>query len=170
MLMLTPPPAAKNGRRKRGRFTSCYSKSMGIDTETKHAIKHTIHCLVGCGIGEVLGMFVASAFGWHRAGRLPLAILLAFAFGYTLTYRGVRKSTATSKEAIKITMATDTVSIATMELVDNTIEFIVPNALLVTASQPRFWWGLALSLGIAFVLTVPVNRFMISRNPHHAHH
>lgn len=67
-------------------------------------------------------------------------------------------------------MATDTVSITTMELVDNTIEFIVPNALLVTASQPRFWWGLALSLGIAFTLTVPVNRYMISRSPQHAHH
>lgn len=90
-------------------------------------------------------------------------------FGYYLAYRGIRKSVQTSKEAIKITAATDTVSIATMELVDNTIELIIPNALLVTASQFRFWWGLALSLLIAFIITVPVNRYMISRYPHHQH-
>lgn len=142
-----------------------------IDALTKQAIRHTVHCLIGCGIGEIVGMLVASGLGWHRVGRLPLAILLAFVFGYTLTYRGVRQHVSSRREAIKITAATDTVSIATMELVDNTIEFIIPNALLVTATQPRFWWGLALSLSIAFLITVPMNRFMISRNPHqHMHH
>jgi len=136
---------------------------------TRQAIEHTTHCLVGCGAGEILGMLIASFFGWHRIGRLSLAIILAFTFGFYLTYRGVRKNTKTAKEAIKITIATDTVSIATMELVDNTVELIIPNALLVSASQFRFWWGLALSLSIAFIITVPVNRYMIGRNPHHQH-
>jgi uncharacterized membrane protein len=143
---------------------------MKIDYTTKQAIRHTLHCLVGCGIGEILGMLIASELGWHRLSRLPLAIVLAFVFGYALTYRGVRKQVKTPKEAIKITAATDTVSIATMELVDNTIEFIIPNALLVTATQARFWWGLVLSLSIAFIITVPVNRYMISKNPHHHMH
>ncbi|HEX3568937.1 MAG TPA: DUF4396 domain-containing protein [Candidatus Saccharimonadales bacterium] len=142
---------------------------MAIDEKTKQAIRHTMHCLIGCGIGEILGMIIASLLGWHRVGRLSLAIILAFATGYTLTYRGVRKHTQTPREAIRITAATDTVSIATMEIVDNTIEFIIPNALMVTISQARFWWGLALSLAIAFVLTVPVNRYMISHG-HHQHH
>ena len=143
---------------------------MKIDQTTKQAIRHTVHCLIGCGIGEIVGMFVASDLGWHRTGRLPLAIVLAFIFGYSLTYLGVRKHVSSAKEAIKITAATDTVSIATMEIVDNIIEFIIPNALLVSAAQSRFWWGLALSLFIAFVLTVPINRFMISRRPHaHTH-
>lgn len=143
---------------------------MAIDQKTQQAIRHTTHCLIGCGIGEVLGMLIAATFGWHRIGRLSLAIILAFLFGYSLTYRGVRKHTETSIEAIKITFATDTVSITTMELIDNTIEFIIPNALLVTATTFRFWWGLALSLSIAFIVTVPVNRYMISRNPHQHHH
>ncbi|HSW80050.1 MAG TPA: DUF4396 domain-containing protein [Candidatus Saccharimonadales bacterium] len=143
---------------------------MKVDTLTLQAIKHTTHCLIGCGIGEIAGMLIASAFGWQRFGRLPLAIVLAFVFGYALTYRGVRKHAGSTKEAIKITAATDTASIATMELVDNTIEFIIPNALLVTASEPRFWRGLALSLAIAFIITVPVNRFMIARNPQLHHH
>lgn len=143
---------------------------MRLDQTTKMAIKHTLHCLIGCGVGEVVGMLIASAFGWHRLDRLSLAILFAFVFGYSLTYRGVRKNANSAKEAFRITAATDTVSITTMEIVDNTIEFIIPNALLVTATQPRFWWGLALSLSIAFIITVPVNRYMISKNPHHHMH
>lgn len=143
---------------------------MKVDRLTHQAIEHTVHCLIGCGLGEITGMLVASLFGWHRIGRLALAIVLAFVFGYSLTYRGVRRHTASSREAFNITATTDTVSIATMELIDNTIEFIIPNALIVTATQPRFWWGLALSLSIAFCITVPVNRYMISKNPHHAHH
>lgn len=143
---------------------------MKIDAITRQAIRHTIHCLVGCGIGEIAGMLIAAAFGWHRAGRLSAAILLAFTVGYALTYRGVRKHVPSAKEAVRITAATDTVSIATMELVDNTIELIIPNALMVSATSFRFWWGLVLSLAIAFVITVPANRYMISKNPHqHVH-
>jgi hypothetical protein len=142
---------------------------MIFDAKTAQAIRHTTHCLIGCGIGEILGMLIASALGWHRIGRLSLAIILAFMFGYALTYRGVRQHTTTAKEAFKITMATDTVSIATMELIDNTLEFIIPNALLVTATSFRFWWGLTLSLSVAFVITVPVNRFMMSKYPQHHH-
>lgn len=141
-----------------------------FDTFTRQAITHTKHCLLGCGIGEILGMLIASLLGWHRFGRLSLAIILAFLFGYLLTYRSVRKNTKTSTEAVGITLATDTVSIGTMELVDNTIEFLIPNALLVTASSPRFWWGLALSLTIAFFVTVPVNRLMIARGIGHSDH
>lgn len=139
---------------------------MTIDEKTRQAMHHTLHCLVGCGIGEIAGMLIASGFGWHRIGRLSLAILLAFTCGYALTYRGVRKQAVSSVEAMKITAATDTVSITSMEIIDNIIEFIIPNALVVTASSFRFWWGLALSLGIAAIVTVPVNRYMISRSPH----
>ena len=96
------------------------------DGITRQAIQHTTHCLIGCGIGEITGMFIAAALGWPRIGRLSLAIVLAFAFGYYLTYRGVRKHAKTTGEAIKITAATDTVSIATMEAVDTVRALIVP--------------------------------------------
>lgn len=143
---------------------------MKLDVKSRQAIQHTVHCLIGCGIGEILGMLIASLLGWHRAGRLSLAIVLAFLVGYSLTYRSVRKHVGSSKEAIKITAATDTVSIATMELVDNTIELLIPNALMVSPTSFRFWWGLALSLTIAFFVTVPVNRYMMSRSSHqHVH-
>jgi uncharacterized protein DUF4396 len=140
------------------------------DTITSQAIRHTVHCLIGCGIGEIAGMLIAAGLGWHRPGRLALAIALAFVSGYALTYVGVRRHAPSAGEAIKITAATDTVSIATMELVDNTIELLIPNALLVMPDSLRFWWGLAAALGVAFVVTVPVNRWMIGHNPHAHHH
>ena len=138
---------------------------MPLDAATRAAVKHTLHCLVGCGIGEITGMLIAAELDWRRAGRLSLAILLAFFFGYALTYRGVRKHAASAREAARITTATDTVSIAVMELIDNTIELLIPNALMVTAASFRFWWGLALALAAAFIVTVPVNRWLIARNP-----
>jgi hypothetical protein len=135
---------------------------------TRHAIHHTTHCLIGCGTGEIIGMSVASVFGWHRIARVVLAILLSFVCGYGLTYYSVRRQTETAQQAIKITIVTDTLSIATMELVDSMIEIIIPNALIVTAASFRFWWGLALALSIAFCITVSFNRFMLIRNakPH----
>jgi hypothetical protein len=137
--------------------------SLLTDTRTRHAVTHTVHCLIGCGIGEIVGMLIASYFGWHRIARVSLAIGLAFLFGYSLTYRSVRRDVASSREAMQITLATDTVSIASMELIDSTIEVIIPNALIVTAASFRFWWGLGLALGLAFIFTVPVNRFMMGR-------
>lgn len=143
---------------------------MKIDHTTAQAIRHTAHCLLGCGIGEVLGMFIAASLGWHAVGRVSLAVGLAFLFGYLFTYWGVRKHAKSTKDAIKTTLATDTISIATMEIVANGIEIAIPGALMVTPADPRFWWSLVVAMSIAFVVTVPVNRYMISRNPHAHHH
>lgn len=143
---------------------------LSFDERTRYAIHHTYHCLIGCGVGEIIGMLIASFFGWHRLERVAIAIVLAFVFGYSLTYRGVRKQSATAGEAIKATVATDTVSIVSMEIVDSTMELLIPNALIVTAASPRFWWGLAVSLSIAFVITVPVNRYMMGHSAMVHHH
>ena len=115
-------------------------------------------------------MLIASSFGWHKIVRIVLAIILAFTFGYSLTYRGVRKQTKTAREAVRITLATDTVSIVSMEVVDNFIELLIPNALIVTATSARFWWGLGLALTIAFIITVPVNRYMTGNGGRAGHH
>ncbi|OVE79764.1 hypothetical protein BVY01_01610 [bacterium I07] len=141
-----------------------------MDSLTTQAVLHTRHCLTGCAIGEVLGIAIGSEFHWHRYARVALAVVLAFCFGYLLTIRGVIKQTSNFKEAVKITFATDTIAITSMEIVDNFIELLIPRALSVTLSSARFWWSLALSLTVAFIMTVPVNRFMISRTSHMHHH
>jgi hypothetical protein len=142
-------------------------KIMNLDILTKHAIHHTLHCLLGCSIGEVTGMVIAS--NWTNFVQTTLSIILAFFFGYLLTSRSILKSGATKKEAIKGALATDTVSISSMEIVDNVFIWLIPGAIHAGLSDWLFWWSLALSLGVAFVITVPVNRLMLSRVGGHHH-
>jgi hypothetical protein len=140
---------------------------MRFDTKTMQAVHHTLHCLLGCSIGEVLGMVIAS--GWSNFIQTTLSIILAFFFGYLLTSRSILKSGATKKEAVKGALAIDTVSISSMEIVDNAFIWLIPGAIHATLSDGLFWWSLAVSLLVAFIITVPVNRFMISRGSGHSH-
>jgi hypothetical protein len=139
-----------------------------MDPLTKNAVNHTLHCLLGCSIGEVSGMVIASK--WTNFAQTALSIILAFFFGYLLTSRSILKSGATKKEAIRGALATDTISITAMELVDNSFIWIVPGAIHATLGDWLFWWSLALSLVVAFIITVPVNRFVMARSGNHMHH
>ena len=128
----------------------------------------TLHCLTGCAIGEVLGMVLGSAVGLHNAATVVLSIVLAFAFGYALTMRGVLRSGLDLRAAARVALAADTVSIAVMELIDNTVVVAIPGAMDAGLGSALFWLALALSLAAAFVLTTPVNRWMIGRGRGHA--
>jgi len=132
------------------------------------AIGATIHCLTGCAIGEVLGMVISSALDWGNAASIALSIVLAFGFGYALTIRPVLAAGIGFRRAAGVTLASDTVSIGTMELVDNAFILLVPGAIAAGLGDALFWWSLAASLAIAFVLTVPVNALLIARGRGHA--
>jgi hypothetical protein len=132
----------------------------------------TLHCLTGCAIGEVLGVVIGTALGWPQWASIVAAIVLAFGFGYTLTLRSVLHSGVDLRTAVRIALAADTLSIAVMELVDNAVIVAVPGAMQAGLADWFFWVTLAASLGIAFVLTLPVNAWMIARGRGHAvaHH
>jgi hypothetical protein len=132
------------------------------------AAQATLHCLTGCAIGEVLGMVIGSATGLHNAGTVVLSIILAFIFGYALTMRGVLRSGLSVRDALKVALAADTVSIAVMEIVDNTTVLVIPGAMDAPLTSVLFWGALAASLAVAFVITTPVNRWMITRGRGHA--
>jgi Domain of unknown function (DUF4396) len=135
---------------------------------TESAVRATVHCLTGCATGEILGMIVATALGLGNAQSIAISIVLAFAFGYGLTLRPVRRAGVPFRRALGLAFASDTVSITTMELVDNAFILAVPGALAAGLTDGLFWWSLLLSLVIAFVLTVPVNRVLITRGRGHA--
>ena len=135
---------------------------------TRSAVQATLHCLTGCAIGEVLGMVLATALGWGNAASISISIALAFFFGYALTLRPVLRAGVPPRRAFRLAVASDTASIATMELVDNAFILAVPGALAAGLSDSLFWWSLGLSLVIAFVLTVPINRLLIARGRGHA--
>ncbi|MFF8943655.1 DUF4396 domain-containing protein [Streptomyces sp. NPDC014864] len=137
-------------------------------TTWRAAAQATLHCLTGCAIGEVLGMIIGTAAGLHNAATVVISIALAFVFGYALTMRGVLRAGVPLRQALKIALAADTVSILVMELIDNTVMVAVPGAMDAGLAQPLFWASLAFSLLLAFLLTTPVNRWMIGRGKGHA--
>ena len=128
----------------------------------------TVHCLTGCAIGEVLGMVIGTALDWSDFATIVLSIVLAFLFGYSLTMLPLLRAGLALGAAIPLALASDTVSIAVMEIVDNAIVLAVPGAMEAGLASWLFWPSLALSLAIAFVVTVPVNRWMIGRGKGHA--
>ncbi len=139
-----------------------------MEASWRVAASATLHCLTGCAIGEVLGMVLSTWWGWGLGGSVALSIGLAFFFGYLLTFTGVRRAGADVPSAVRLALASDTVSIATMELVDNGFLILVPGAMAAGLTDSLFWVSLAASLAIAFVVTVPVNRWLISRGRGHA--
>jgi Domain of unknown function (DUF4396) len=138
------------------------------DSSWRGAAQATLHCLTGCAIGEVLGMVIGTSIGLHNAGTVVLSIVLAFLFGYALTMRGVLTAGVPFRQAIAVALAADTVSIAVMELVDNGVVLAIPGAMDAGVTSILFWASLAVALLIAFLVTTPVNRWMISRGKGHA--
>jgi hypothetical protein len=132
------------------------------------AVQATLHCLTGCAVGEVLGMAIGTAVGLSDAGTVVLAVALAFVFGYAFTMRGVLRSGLPRRAALGVALAADTVSIAVMELIDNAVMLTVPGAMDAGLGSALFWLSLAGALAAAFVLTVPVNRWLMSRGKGHA--
>ena len=131
------------------------------------AVSATLHCLTGCALGEVTGMVVGTALGWGNGATVVLSIVLAFVFGYALTASTVLRAGDTLARATRVALAVDTLSILTMEVVDNGVMVTIPGAMHAGLGSVLFWVSLALSLAIAFVLTVPVNRWLLQRGKGH---
>jgi hypothetical protein len=132
------------------------------------ALSATVHCLTGCAIGEVLGMILATWWGWGDIASILLAVVLAFFFGYALTSLPLLRSGMAVRQAAPLAFASDTASIGTMEVVDNLFIVVVPGALAAGLADGLFWWSLAVSLLIAGIVAFPLNRWLISRGKGHA--
>ncbi|RBQ18540.1 hypothetical protein DP939_18745 [Spongiactinospora rosea] len=132
------------------------------------AASATLHCLTGCAIGEVLGMVIGTALKWSDLATIVLAVALAFFFGYLLTVVGLRRAGVGLGKAVRLALAADTVSIVVMEIVDNAVMLAVPGAMDAGLLTWLFWGSLAFALAVAFVVTTPVNKWIIGRGRGHA--
>jgi hypothetical protein len=136
------------------------------------ALSATLHCLTGCAIGEIAGMVIGTAIGLSNWGTVVLSIALAFVFGYSLTSLPLLRAGLALGAVIPIAFASDTLSIATMEVVDNAIIVAVPGAMEAGISDVLFWGSLAFALVVAGLIAWPVNRWLLKRGKGHAavHH
>ncbi len=131
------------------------------------AVGATLHCLTGCAIGEIAGLAIGTALGFSTLGTIALAVALAFLFGYALTSLPLLRAGLALGAVIPIALAADTLSITTMEIVDNALMVAIPGAMEAGLGSLLFWGSLATALVIAFVVTVPVNRWLIARGKGH---
>jgi hypothetical protein len=134
----------------------------------KVAFSATLHCLTGCATGEVLGLVIGTALGWGAGQTIVLAVALAFFFGYLFTMIPLLRHGMTLGAAIGLAFASDTVSIAIMEVVDNAVMLLIPGAMSAGLSSPLFWISMAMALVIAGIFAFPVNRWLIARGKGHA--
>lgn len=134
---------------------------------TRQASSATLHCLTGCAIGEVLGLVLATWWGWGDAASIALAIALAFLFGYALSMWPVLRAGVALRTAIGVVLAADTLSITVMEITDNAVMLAVPGAMGAGLDALLFWGALAFSFFVAFWVTMPVNRVLIARGKGH---
>lgn len=147
-------------------------------TIDKLAVSATLHCLTGCAIGEITGLVIGEIVGLSMMQTIMLAVSLAFLFGYALSTLPLLRSGMTPKSALKVVLAADTLSIATMEVVDNAVMALIPGAMEAGLVNPIFWLSMTVALTAAFFAALPVNKYLLRRGKghalihehHHAHH
>ena len=132
------------------------------------AVSATLHCLTGCAIGEIVGLIIGTALGLTNLATIGLAIALAFVFGYTLSTLPLLKAGLAIGAALSVALAADTLSIATMEIVDNVVMAVIPGAMNAGLVNPIFWIGMMIALAAAFFASYPVNRYLLQKGKGHA--
>lgn len=128
----------------------------------------TLHCLTGCAIGEVIGLVIGTTLGLHAGAAIILAIILAFLFGYGLSMIPLLRASVGLSATLSIVLAADTLSIATMEVVDNIVVITIPGAINAGLASPLFWFSILLSLLVAYYAAYPVNLSLLKRSKGHA--
>lgn len=136
-------------------------------TTKQMAVSATLHCLTGCAIGEVAGLVIGQILGLSAGATIGLAITLAFLFGYILSTLPLLKAGVSFKKALSLVLAADTLSIATMEIVDNLVMLIIPGAMAAGLVNPIFWIAMPIALTVAFFAAYPVNKYLITKNKGH---
>jgi hypothetical protein len=133
----------------------------------KMAVSATLHCLTGCAIGEVLGLVIGTALGFGTGSTILLAVVLAFIFGFSLSTLPIVKTGVSFTAALSVVAAADTLSIATMELVDNLVMVAIPGALHAGIVDPLFWVSMPVAITAAYFAALPVNKYLIQRKKGH---
>jgi len=138
-------------------------------SHSKLAVSATLHCLAGCGLGEVAGMIIGTSLSFSNTNTIILAVILGFIFGFIFGMRPLLKAGFTYKRAFKQVLIAEGLSIAVMEAAEVLIEIYTPGVMQAHLHEPIFWIGMTLALIAGFLAAFPVNFFMIKRGVKHLH-
>lgn len=147
---------------------SHYGKEYNSVSPKRMAASATLHCLIGCAIGETLGLVIGNVLGWSNFSTIALAVALAFVSGYAMSTLPLMKTGMKFFSALSIVFAADTLSILTMEIVDNGVMLAIPGAMHAGVDNPLFWGSMTIAFAVAYVVAFPVNLYLLSRGKGHA--
>ncbi len=132
------------------------------------AASATLHCLIGCAIGEMIGVTIGTHAGFAPHSTVLLAAVLSFVSGYTVSTWPLMRSGMTFARSLRLVFAADTLSILTMTIVDNIVMLIIPGAMDKDLLHPIYWISRIISLSAAFIVAWPVNIYLLKRGKGHA--
>ena len=133
------------------------------------AVSATFHCLIGCGIGEVGGIIIGTAFGFDMMSTMIIAIILGFIGGLSLGILPLLRASFTFKNALKTVIIAEGLSIVVMEAFEVLTQVVIPGVMEAGLSESIFWYGIIASLAVGFIAALPVNHVMIKKGVRHQH-
>jgi len=133
------------------------------------AVSATYHCLIGCGIGEVGGIIIGTAYGLDMFNTMVIGIILGFIGGLFLGIVPLLRASFTFKNALKTVIIAEGLSIAVMEAFEVLTQVVIPGVMEAGLSELIFWYGMLASLVVGFIAALPVNYIMIKKGVRHQH-
>ena len=146
-----------------------HSGHVGGESYLRLAFTTTLHCLLGCGLGEVVGMIIARAVGLDTVSSIALAVVLGFVFGFVLGMRPLLKAQFEFARAFKTVLIAEGLSIAVMETAEVLVEVFTPGVMEAGLTDWIFWVGMGLALAAGFVAAFPVNLILVRKGVRHQH-
>jgi uncharacterized membrane protein len=148
---------------------SMQSTNKDYKSNLKLATSATIHCLLGCGLGEVLGMIIGNALNMNMIDTTILSVILGFVAGLSLGIVPLLRAEFHFTKAFKTLIVAEGLSIAVMEAFEVMTQWMIPGVMEASLSEGIFWVGMMAALVVGFLAALPVNYFMIKRGVRHHH-
>jgi hypothetical protein len=132
------------------------------------ALSATLHCLIGCAVGEMVGVTIGTHTGIQPHETVMLASVLSFVSGYSLSTWPLIKAQLPFLKALRLVFAADTLSILSMTIADNILMMLIPGAMDKDLTHPVYWFSRIISIAAAFIVAYPVNSYLLKRGKGHA--
>lgn len=133
------------------------------------AFSATLHCLIGCGLGEVAGMVIGTALSLSTHTTMVIAIIFGFIGGFGLGIIPLLKAGYSWTKAFKQVLVAEGLSIAVMETFEVLVQIYTPGVMEAGLSDMIFWIGMGLGLVAGFIAAFPVNYWFVKRGIRHQH-